>query len=70
MKYTIKTVSGYWNDLPEPVTPMIVDVPVALEEWDGEMDKEDEGIFYYMDGQPLAPGMIIAGNFVVTGVNV
>jgi hypothetical protein len=65
MKYTKKNVMGYWTD-----APILTQVCVALEEWDGVEDAEDEGIFYYMDGKPLAPGMTIAGNFVVTGVNV
>jgi hypothetical protein len=43
-------------------------VVVALEEWDGVEDAEDEGIFFYMDGEPLKVGAVVADNFVITEV--
>ncbi len=63
MKYTVKNVLGYWDDM-----PIVSNVRVALEEWDGVEDAEDEGIFYYMDGEPLTVGSVIAGNFVVVKI--
>jgi hypothetical protein len=64
MKYTTKTASGYFED--EPAN--IYDVTIALEEWDGVEDAEDEGIFFYMDGAPLTAGAIVADSFVITEV--
>jgi hypothetical protein len=64
MKYTTKTASGYFED--EPAN--IYDVTIALEEWDGAEDAEDEGIFFYMDGEPLIVGAIVADSFVITEV--
>jgi hypothetical protein len=64
MKYTTKTASGYFED--EPAN--IYDVTIALEEWDGVEDSEDEDIFFYMDGEPLIVGAIVADSFVITEV--
>ena len=48
MKYQTITANGYWLDTKEPFTGMTV----ALGEWDGIKDVEDERIFYYLDGEP------------------
>ena len=48
MKYQTITANGYWLDTKEPFTGMTV----ALGEWDGIEDAEDERIFYYLDGEP------------------
>ena len=64
MKYTTKTASGYFED--EPAN--IYDVTIALEEWDGVEDAEDEGIFFYMDNEPLIVGAIVADSFIITEV--
>lgn len=45
------------------------DVKIALGSWDGEEDAEDEGIFYYMDGEPLEVGLIISDDFVITHID-
>jgi len=64
-KYTIKTASGYFEDEPDN----IFNVTIALESWDGAEDYEDEGIFFYMDGEPLIIGAIVADSFVITEVD-
>lgn len=64
-KYTIKSCTGYWLDEP---TIIFRGAQVALEEWDGVEDHEDESIFYYMDNEPLEIGTIIACNFIVTEI--
>jgi hypothetical protein len=48
-KYTTYCVDGYWNDGGEKFEGMCV----AIEEWDGIEDAEDEEIFYYLDGEPI-----------------
>ena len=48
MKYETITVNGYWKDTKEPFNGMTV----ALGEWDGKDDAEDERIFFYLDGLP------------------
>jgi hypothetical protein len=64
MKYTTLNACGHWEDEPDH----IYNVTIALEEWDGVEDYEDEGIFFYMDGQPLIIGAIVADSFVITEV--
>lgn len=59
MKYQTITANGYWLDNNQPFTGMTL----ALGEWDGVEDSEDEGIFYYLDGKP-ALGQ--HGDFVIT----
>lgn len=54
------TVRGYWLD--DPHTEEI-SVLVSPGSWDGEDDAE---IFFYLDGNPLCVGDVIAGNFRVT----
>ena len=44
------------------------DVTIALGSWDEQEDAEDEGIFYYMDNDPLEVGMIISDGFLVTHI--
>ena len=55
-------VEGYWQDSPD--TRYWVNV--SLGSWDGYEDEKDRDIFYYMDGEPLNIGAVIADNFVVT----
>jgi hypothetical protein len=65
-KYETITVDGYWDDSHKvPRTGYVV----ALGSWDGEEDDEDQSIFYYMDGEPLNVGDVIADCFVVTKIN-
>lgn len=64
MKYKTILVSGHWQDDPSNN----FDVTVALDEWDGECDAEDERIFYYMDGESIKVGSVIADDFVVTDI--
>lgn len=59
MKYQTVQANGYWIDGNEPFTGMTV----ALGEWDGIEDAEDESIFYYLDG---APALGQHGDFVIT----
>jgi hypothetical protein len=59
MKYKTITANGYRIDGNEPFTGMTV----ALGEWDGIEDAEDEGIFYYLDGEPAIGKH---GDFVIT----
>ena len=47
MKHKTIVVDGYWIDNNEPFSGMVV----ALGEWDGVEDAEDERIFYYLDGE-------------------
>ena len=63
-KYTTVDVEGYFDDEPDIIYPVVV----ALEAWDGVEDHEDEGIFFYMDGEPLKVGAVVADNFVITKV--
>jgi hypothetical protein len=64
MKYLVKTCSGYWNDDPSHTFA----VRISTDTWDGMEDAEDESIFYYTDGEPLAVGMIVCEDFVLTEV--
>jgi hypothetical protein len=64
-KYTIKTCSGYWVHEP---TVLFHGVRIALEEWDGIEDHEDESVFYYMDNEPLQIGSVIAESFTVSHI--
>ena len=64
MKYQTVNVTGYWTNEPERQ----FDMTVALGEWDGVEDAEDERIFFYMDRAPLSVGQTIAENFVVTAI--
>jgi hypothetical protein len=63
-KYKTVDVEGYFDDAPNNIYSVVV----ALEEWDGVEDAEDEGIFFYMDGEPLEVGAVVADNFVITEV--
>jgi hypothetical protein len=68
-KYTTKYCTGFW--LPSDPLARKVDfcgVEIALGSWDEVEDTEDEGIFYYMDGEPLEVGMIISDGFVVVEI--
>lgn len=64
MKYETIEVSGYWQEEPE----RCFDVTIALGSWDGELDAEDEEIFYYMDGEPVTTGTVIGDGFVIKEV--
>jgi hypothetical protein len=63
-KYETKYCEGYWEDEPDNV----YSVNIALGEWDGKDDYEDEQIFFYMDGEPLVVGAVVADSFVITSV--
>ena len=65
-KYTTRECSGYWDDEPDRI---LHGVTIALEEWDGVEDLEDEGIFFYMDGEPLKIGSVVADGFVITEID-
>jgi hypothetical protein len=64
MKQKTVDVAGHWLDDPKNT----FDVTIALGEWDGECNAEDEGIFFYMDGEPVSVGMIISEGFVITEI--
>jgi hypothetical protein len=63
-KYETKDCAGYWEDEPDN----IYTVNIALGDWDGIEDSEDQGIFFYMDGEPLKIGAIVADGFVITEI--
>ena len=65
MKYQTKYCEGYWKDEPER---LFYPAKIALGEWDGVEDLEDLGIFYYMDGEPLVVGTVVADSFVITKI--
>ena len=59
MKYETVTANGYWTDSGEPFVGMVL----ALGEWDGVEDCDDEEIFFYLDGaEPIGDH----GDFVIT----
>jgi hypothetical protein len=64
MKYKTVWCEGYWAYEPD----RIFSVNIALDSWDGVEDAEDEGIFHYMDGEPLELGTNLADGFVITGM--
>lgn len=64
MKYQTKWCEGYYEDEPNN----IYSVKIALDLWDEEEDYEDEGIFYYMDKEPLVVGAVVADSFVITNI--
>jgi hypothetical protein len=64
LKYETKYCEGYWEDEPDN----IYSVNIALGDWDGKEDYEDEQIFFYMDGEPLVVGAVVADSFVITSV--
>jgi hypothetical protein len=64
MKNLTVNCAGYWQDEPKHT----YNVRIALGTWDGIEDAEDEAIFYYMDGNPLAIGAVISDGFVITEI--
>jgi hypothetical protein len=56
-------------DYPHARKAYFSDVKIALGSWDGVEDAEDEGIFYYMDGEPLEVGLIVGETFVITHID-
>ena len=64
-KYETRDCEGYWKDEPERI---LYPIRIALSEWDGVEDDEDQDIFYYMDGEPLSVGMVISDGFVITEI--
>jgi hypothetical protein len=64
-KYETKYCEGYWEDEPER---LLYPVKIALGEWDEVEDLEDQEIFYYMDGEPLKVGSVVADGFVITEI--
>ena len=63
-KYETKVCEGYWEDEPNN----IYSVNIAMGDWDGKEDYEDEQIFFYMEGEPLVVGAVVADSFVITSV--
>jgi hypothetical protein len=63
-KYETKYCEGYWEDEPSN----IYSVNIALSDWDGKEDYADENIFFYMDGEPLVVGAVVADSFVITSI--
>jgi hypothetical protein len=63
-KYETKYCEGYWEDDPDN----IYSVNIAMGDWDGKEDYADEQIFFYMDGEPLVVGAVVADSFVITSV--
>ena len=59
---TIVEIEGHWIDEPTSAVTALV----SLGSWDGVED--DQRIFYYMDGEPLTEGSVIALDFVVDRV--
>ena len=64
MKYDTRECEGYWMDEPERFLP----VTIALGDWDGLEDDEDQEIFYYMDGEPLKVGTVVSEGFYITRI--
>lgn len=64
MKYQIRECEGHWLDDPESVYA----VRIALDEWDGIEDSEDQEIFYYMDGSSLEVGTVVSEGFLITNI--
>ena len=64
MKYQTKCCEGYWEDEPSN----IYSVNIALGDWDGKEDHADEKVFFYMDGEPLMVGAVVADSFVITTI--
>ena len=70
MKYTTKLCRVFdITDIPLSGKIHFFDVKISLNPWDGKEDAEDEGIFYYMDGETLEIGMILSDGFVVTHID-
>ena len=63
-KYETVWCEGYWSDNPS----IFYEVKIALGSWDEIEDLEDEGIFYYMDNEPLTEGTILDDGFVITKI--
>jgi hypothetical protein len=63
-KYKTVTCAGRFED-----SDFDYEVTIALGEWDGVEDYEDEGIFYYMDGEPLEVGTVLDDGFVITEID-
>ena len=59
----MQTIAGYWIDQPQDIRQGL---RVSLESWNG--NEQDDGVFYYTDGEPLTIGQRIAGDFIVTHI--
>ena len=64
-KYETLNCSGYWEDEPNRI---LYPIRIALGEWDGVEDLEDEEIFFYMDNEPLKVGSVVADSFIITEI--
>lgn len=64
-KYKTVDCAGYWEDEPERI---LYPIRIALGDWDGVEDLEDEEIFFYMDGEPLKVGAVVADSFIITEI--
>jgi hypothetical protein len=56
------TAIGYWKESPRDE----MEVTISTREWDD--NENDNAIFYYTDGEPIAAGDVIAGGFVILDI--
>jgi hypothetical protein len=56
------TAIGYWTESPRHELEVIISTGA----WDG--NENDNDIFYYTDGEPIAAGDVIAGGFVILDI--
>jgi hypothetical protein len=68
MKTTVKHCRVCGIPSPSDRKACFINVKVSLGSWDGEEDAEDESIFFYMDGEPLEIGSIIAEDLIVVDI--
>ena len=64
-KNKVVECAGYWE---WDADKTVYEVTIALGSWDEIEDAEDERIFYYMDGDPLRVGTVLADGFVITHI--
>jgi hypothetical protein len=68
MKTTVKHCRVCGIPAPSDRKACLINVKVSLGSWDEEEDAEDESIFFYMDGEPLEIGSIIAEDLIVVDI--
>jgi hypothetical protein len=64
-RYADETIECEGYPVGDPLN--VTTVVIALGMWDGKEDEKDQGIYYYMDGEPLEVGMELDG-LVITKV--
>lgn len=71
-KYRVAVCRGFHvEDLESDANKVhLMEVKVSPDSWDEVEDAEDEGIFFYTDGEPVVDGMVldVGKGFVVTEV--